>query len=104
MGNTTRYCILSSLVFHTLHTYIHTSTSNTMKSFMITFLVAAILGCASAFSPVATPQGQCRAPTALGMKVVSSIGTLKKRSATCQVVRRRGRTYIIDKMNPRFKV
>ena len=75
-----------------------------MRTFMITFLVAAILGCASAFSPIAIPQGQCRAPTALGMKCVSSIGSMKKRSKTCQIVRRRGRIYVIDKKNPRLKV
>jgi large subunit ribosomal protein L36 len=37
------------------------------------------------------------------MKVVSSIGTLKSRHATCQVVRRRGRVYVICKGNPKFK-
>lgn len=38
------------------------------------------------------------------MKVVSSIGTLKKRSKDCQIVKRRGRIYLICKSNPRFKV
>jgi large subunit ribosomal protein L36 len=38
------------------------------------------------------------------MKVVSSIGTLKDRHKDCQVVRRRGRIYVICKTNPRFKV
>jgi large subunit ribosomal protein L36 len=38
-----------------------------------------------------------------GMKVVDSIGSLKKRSKTCQVIRRRGRIYLIDKKNPRNK-
>merc|ERR1719464_2166592 len=38
------------------------------------------------------------------MKVVSSIGSMKKRSKTLQVVRRRGRVYLIDKKNPRLKV
>jgi large subunit ribosomal protein L36 len=37
------------------------------------------------------------------MKVVSSLKTLKKRDRTCQVVRRRGRVYVINKRNPRFK-
>jgi large subunit ribosomal protein L36 len=37
------------------------------------------------------------------MKVVSSIGTLKNRSEDCQVVRRRGRIYVICKTNPKFK-
>jgi large subunit ribosomal protein L36 len=38
------------------------------------------------------------------MKVVSSIGTLKNRSKDCQVVRRRGRLYVICKTDPRLKV
>jgi len=38
------------------------------------------------------------------MKVVNSIGSLKKRSKDCQVVRRRGKLYLICKSNPRFKV
>ena len=38
------------------------------------------------------------------MKVVSSIGALKYRHADCQVVRRRGRIYVICKSVPKFKV
>ena len=38
------------------------------------------------------------------MKVVSSIGSLKTRSKDCQVVRRRGRLYLISKTDPRLKV
>ncbi len=38
------------------------------------------------------------------MKVVSSIGSLKYRHKDCQVVRRKGRIYVICKSNPRFKV
>lgn len=38
------------------------------------------------------------------MKVVSSIGALKDRYPDCQVVRRKGRVYVICKSNPRFKV
>ncbi|MFP4166721.1 MAG: type B 50S ribosomal protein L36 [Opitutales bacterium] len=37
------------------------------------------------------------------MKVVSSIKTLKTRHPDCQVVRRKGRVYVICKSNPRFK-
>ncbi len=37
------------------------------------------------------------------MKVVSSIGTLKNRHPDCQIVRRRGRVYVICKANPKFK-
>ena len=37
------------------------------------------------------------------MKVVSSLKTLKVRDRNCQDVRRRGRLYVINKKNPRFK-
>jgi large subunit ribosomal protein L36 len=37
------------------------------------------------------------------MKVVSSIKTLKARDKNCRVVKRRGRIYVINKLNPRFK-
>ncbi|MEM9121215.1 MAG: type B 50S ribosomal protein L36 [Cyanobacteria bacterium P01_F01_bin.56] len=37
------------------------------------------------------------------MKVLSSLGSAKNRHPDCQVVRRRGRTYVICKSNPRFK-
>lgn len=37
------------------------------------------------------------------MKVASSLKTLKNRDKDCQVVRRRGRVYVINKKNPRFK-
>ena len=39
----------------------------------------------------------------LKMKVRSSIKTLKKRHKGCQVVKRKGRVYVICKDNPRFK-
>ena len=38
------------------------------------------------------------------MKVVSSIGNLKNRSKDCQIVKRRGRIYLICKSDPRLKV
>ena len=38
------------------------------------------------------------------MKVVSSIGALKNRSKDCQIVKRRGRVYVICKSDPRLKV
>jgi len=38
------------------------------------------------------------------MKVVSSIGSLKNRSKDCQIVKRRGRLYVIFKTDPRLKV
>ena len=37
------------------------------------------------------------------MKVASSIKTLKNRDKNCRVIRRRGRLYVINKKNPRFK-
>jgi large subunit ribosomal protein L36 len=38
-----------------------------------------------------------------GMKIVNSLKTLKKRDKNCRVVRRRGRVFVINKQNPRFK-
>jgi large subunit ribosomal protein L36 len=37
------------------------------------------------------------------MKVVNSIKTAKTRDKNCRVVRRKGRVYVINKKNPRFK-
>lgn len=37
------------------------------------------------------------------MKVASSLKTLKKRDRNCRVVRRKGRVYVINKKNPRYK-
>jgi large subunit ribosomal protein L36 len=37
------------------------------------------------------------------MKVVNSLKAAKKRDKNCKVVRRKGRTYVINKVNPRFK-
>ncbi len=37
------------------------------------------------------------------MKVLGSLKTAKKRHPDCQVVKRRGRLYVICKSNPRFK-
>jgi len=37
------------------------------------------------------------------MKVRSSIRSLKNRHRGCQVVRRRGRVFVINKQDPRFK-
>jgi large subunit ribosomal protein L36 len=52
------------------------------------------------------PQPDCyhRRPEFSIMKVVSSIGSLKHRHPDCQVVRRRGRIYVICKSNPKLKV
>lgn len=37
------------------------------------------------------------------MKIVSSLKSAKKRHKDCQIVRRKGRIYVINKTNPRFK-
>ena len=37
------------------------------------------------------------------MKVASSLKTLKNRDKNCRIIRRRGRLYVINKRNPRFK-
>ncbi len=37
------------------------------------------------------------------MKVVNSLKTLKNRDRNCRLVRRKGRVYVINKANPRFK-
>lgn len=37
------------------------------------------------------------------MKVVSSIKSAKTRHPDCQVVRRKGRIYVINKTDPRYK-
>ena len=37
------------------------------------------------------------------MKVANSLKTLKTRDRNCRVVRRKGRVYVINKANPRFK-
>jgi large subunit ribosomal protein L36 len=37
------------------------------------------------------------------MKVRSSLKSAKLRDKNCRIVRRRGRLYVINKQNPRFK-
>lgn len=37
------------------------------------------------------------------MKVLSSLKSAKKRHRDCQVVKRKGRLFVICKSNPRFK-
>ncbi len=37
------------------------------------------------------------------MKVVNSLKSAKKRDKDCKIVRRKGRVYVINKKNPRFK-
>lgn len=38
-----------------------------------------------------------------GMKIVNSLKSLKKRDKSCRIVRRKGRVYVINKVNPRYK-
>lgn len=38
------------------------------------------------------------------MKVLSSLKSAKTRDKNCQLVRRKGRIFVINKVNPRFKV
>jgi large subunit ribosomal protein L36 len=37
------------------------------------------------------------------MKIVNSLKTIKTRHKACRVIRRKGRVYVINKQNPRFK-
>jgi large subunit ribosomal protein L36 len=37
------------------------------------------------------------------MKVRNSLKSLKARDKNCKIVRRRGKVYVINKKNPRFK-
>ncbi len=37
------------------------------------------------------------------MKVRNSLKSLKRRHRDCRVIRRKGRVYVINKTNPRFK-
>ena len=37
------------------------------------------------------------------MKVRNALRSLKKRDKDCRVIRRKGRVYVINKKNPRFK-
>ena len=39
----------------------------------------------------------------LEMKILSSLKSAKKRDKNCQLVRRKGRVYVINKKNPRLK-
>jgi large subunit ribosomal protein L36 len=42
-------------------------------------------------------------PETQAMKVKSSLKSLKARHRACRVVRRKGRVYIINKVDPRYK-
>jgi large subunit ribosomal protein L36 len=42
-------------------------------------------------------------PSGAVMKVVNSLKSAKKRHKDCRIIRRKGRVYVINKTNPRFK-
>jgi large subunit ribosomal protein L36 len=52
--------------------------------------------------PLVTPLLNFR-PDTRAMKVKSSLKTLKTRHRACKVVRRKGRVYVINKEDPRYK-
>ncbi|MBT5828033.1 MAG: 50S ribosomal protein L36 [Alphaproteobacteria bacterium] len=38
------------------------------------------------------------------MKILNSLKSAKKRDKNCRVIKRKGRLFVINKKNPRFKV
>jgi large subunit ribosomal protein L36 len=61
-------------------------------------------GRANSFRASANPgQRGRKVPKARVMKVRNSLRSLKKRDKDCRVIRRKGRVYVINKKNPRFK-
>ena len=61
--------------------------------------------CLSMFRPLRANAARLliRTPQDADMKVANSLKTLKKRHRDCRVVRRKGRVYVINKTNRRFK-
>lgn len=56
--------------------------------------------------PLPGPFRRGLGPESLGlsaMKIRNSLKTAKTRDKNCRVVRRKGRIYVINKTNPRFK-
>jgi large subunit ribosomal protein L36 len=51
----------------------------------------------------AAPARMVRAPERPDMKIANSLKSLKKRDKNCRIVRRKGRVYVINKTNPRYK-
>jgi large subunit ribosomal protein L36 len=49
------------------------------------------------------PEFERKKPGSPPMKVRSSLKSLKGRHRDCKVVRRKGRVYVINKTDPRFK-
>lgn len=57
----------------------------------------------SSLSGIDRRGADCFIPIFSAMKVATSLKSLKHRHPDCQVVRRKGRVYVINKTNPRFK-
>jgi large subunit ribosomal protein L36 len=64
-------------------------------------LAAHPIGAAPKLSSISQQHEIERAVTA--MKIRNSLKSLKDRHRDCRVIRRRGRTYVINKTNRRFK-
>jgi large subunit ribosomal protein L36 len=58
---------------------------------------------ASGFDFVAPPPYVPALARNMGMKIVNSLKSLKKRDKNCRIVRRKGRAFVINKANPRYK-
>jgi large subunit ribosomal protein L36 len=52
---------------------------------------------------IVRPQFKNLEPEDKIMKIVNSLKTIKKRDRNCKVIRRRGRIYVINKVNKRYK-
>jgi large subunit ribosomal protein L36 len=60
-------------------------------------------GAASVDKPEGHPYGPPPVSRERAMKVVNSLKSMKGRHKNCRIVRRKGRVYVINKTNPRFK-
>jgi large subunit ribosomal protein L36 len=61
----------------------------------LTFLISPI-ACAAFIFPLKNSE-------LFPMKIYNSLKSAKKRDKNCKIVRRKGRLYVINKVNPRFK-
>ena len=55
------------------------------------------------FDFVAAAPHFCSSSEGYKMKIVNSLKSLRKRDKNCRIVRRKGRVYVINKTNPRYK-
>ena len=58
---------------------------------------------ARGYRPAASKPRKTPGSGSVAMKVLNSLKSAKRRDRACRVVRRRGRVYVINKKNPRFK-